>query len=112
MVLDYSVVTIKHYGINMTNKEIELQGEVESLRLRVAQLEMVVKQLQQPSQVYGPIVVDPTKIPGPWTPKSSPSHPEFKKECPRCGIKMDGPMGFSCPDGECPVFNKVTCGLV
>jgi len=24
------------------------------------------------------------------------------KQCPKCGIKLDGPMGYVCPNNPCP----------
>lgn len=61
-------------------------------------------------------LVNPTKIPKPYIPKSSPDHPDFGKEpwpleplskldCPQCGIKLEGVMGYYCPHDDCP------CGL-
>lgn len=84
-----------------------LEGELDNLRHRVAQLEEENKRLRQNS--YGPLINDPTKTTKPWTPKSSPQHPEFKKECPKCGIKIDGLVGYSCPDSECPIFFQPKC---
>lgn len=78
----------------MTNKEIELQAEVDNLNHRVAQLEMLVLQLRS-TPTQGPTLF--------------PNYPASDKRCSKCGIKMDGPMGYSCPDSECPVFIQVKC---
>ena len=41
--------------------------------------------------------------PAPW-PTTYP-----KKSCPKCGIQLDGVMGYVCGDTQCPTFMKVTC---
>ena len=82
----------------MDERMAMLEGELDNLRHRVAQLEEENKRLRQ--KTYGPLINDPTKVP---------ENPYFKKECPKCKIKMDGPMGYSCPDSECPVFFQIKC---
>lgn len=32
-----------------------------------------------------------------------------KQSCPKCGISLDGVMGYVCGDTRCPTFMKVTC---
>lgn len=33
------------------------------------------------------------------------------KQCPKCGIKLDGPMGYVCPNNPCPAgLGGVWCG--
>lgn len=91
----------------MDERMAMLEGEIDNLRHRVAQLEEENKRLRR--STYGPLINDPTKIPQPWTPKSTPQYPQSDKRCPKCGIKMDGPMGYSCPDSDCPVFIQVKC---
>lgn len=99
---------------------VELQAIIDNLRTEVATLQYELKQLREelqaqrritsPYQPIGPGITEtPWNIPKPYTPKSSPSHPEFKKSCPKCGIKLEGVMGYSCPDSECPVFSQATC---
>lgn len=53
----------------------------------------------------------------PWTPKVSPMvptspwiHPQ-PITCGKCGLKLDGVMGYSCPDIGCPAgLGPVMCG--
>lgn len=91
----------------MDERMAMLEGELDNLRYRIAQLEEENKRLLRKS--YGPLLNDPTNIPAPWTPKSSPQHPEFKKECPKCRIKLENTMGYCCPDSDCPTFFQVKC---
>lgn len=62
-------------------------------------LEQILKEVKATkSPVYGPIN-DPTKVPLPWTPKST------KQSCTKCGITLEPIMGYYCPHSDCP------CGL-
>lgn len=93
--------------ISVDERIAMLEGKLYDLQHRIALLEDENKRLRRAK--YGPIINEPYQIPKPWTPKSSPQHPEFKKECPKCGIKIDGLMGYSCPDSECPIFFQPKC---
>ena len=50
---------------------------------------------------------------GPYTPP--PNLPPFNprpivKNCPTCGIKLEGVMGYCCPRGDCPTgMGPVMC---
>lgn len=77
-----------------------MQGEIDNLNQKIALLELTLKEMQQdrriprnPWEVYGPI-----KTPAPVV-------YEYKTECSQCGLKMDGPISYSCPHKNCP------CGL-
>lgn len=100
----------------MDERMAMLEGELDNLRYRIAQLEQENRELRQrqwtmnPYQPIGPgITENPWNIPKPYIPKSNPAHPEFKKECPKCGIKLENTMGYSCTDSLCPVFSQVKC---
>lgn len=79
-------------------KNAMMQGEIDNLNQKVAFLEQKLKDLQQnrviprnPWDVVGPGLYDQ------------------KKRCQKCGISLEGPIGYSCPDRECPTFCVVTC---
>lgn len=80
-----------------------------------------------PNPLCPPVVgPKPGAFPNPWTPKSSPDHPDYKREvptvdpivpywdvknkCPKCGLVCEGAMGYVCPNGACPMgMGGVTC---
>lgn len=49
-----------------------------------------------PSAPYSPM----PSIPSPWDP-STPYGP-IKNNCPKCGLKLEGAMGYCCPQPQCP----------
>lgn len=55
------------------------------------------KQVAEPWVLPMPYKRDPTPWPDPYTPKWS-----EPKSCSKCGIKLDGVMGYSCPQPNCP----------
>lgn len=56
----------------------------------------------------------PTPEPEPWShplvPKW-PQYPESDHRCGKCGIKIEGVMGYYCPQPNCPCgLGGITCG--
>ena len=37
---------------------------------------------------------------------------ELKETCPKCGIKINGVMGYVCSSPNCPTYPQVTCDTV
>lgn len=33
----------------------------------------------------------------------------YRETCPKCGIRIDKPMGYVCSSPNCPTFPQVTC---
>lgn len=63
---------------------------------------------------HNPLVGDP--VSPDKTPPVSPSRPywpypdsTFNRTCRKCGITVEGAMGYVCPDDKCPTFARVTC---
>lgn len=57
--------------------------------------------------------IDPYKreapFPDPYLPKW-PEYPQSDHRCPKCGIKIEGVMGYCCPQVSCPCgLGGVTC---
>ena len=50
----------------------------------------------------------PFPRPMPTTPPTQPVWPGVRN-CSKCGINLDGVMGYVCSDQACPTFMKVTC---
>ena len=46
------------------------------------------------------IYTAPNPLPTPWDP-STPYGP-IKQSCPKCGIKLEGAMGYCCAQPQCP----------
>jgi hypothetical protein len=55
-----------------------------------------------------PTVPTPFPRPMPTTPPTQPVWPGVRN-CSKCGINLDGVMGYVCGDTNCPTFLKVTC---
>lgn len=60
-----------------------------------------------------PPIVAPTPY-APWTmpyqPWTTPNHPPMANNCPKCGLKLEGVMGYCCPNAGCPTgLGPVTC---
>lgn len=79
-------------------KNAMMQGEIDNLNQKVAFLEQKLKDLQEnrniprnPWDVVGPGLYDQ------------------KKQCQKCGLRLDGPIGYVCTQPECPTFFTVTC---
>ena len=68
-----------------------LEGEMDNLRMRVAQLEAELELERRKSAPYQPITTPPYQPT--WVIPSS---------CAVCGIKFDGPMGYACNNPRCP----------
>jgi hypothetical protein len=65
-----------------------------------------------------PYKYDPLPYPQPWPtpfprpmPNTPPTQPVWPgvRNCSKCGINLDGVMGYVCGDANCPTFMKVTC---
>ena len=81
------------YGLTFEEKVLE---EIKSLRDRLDRLE------NRPT---------PGTIP-PLVPGTVPTIPiKFESKCSKCGLVMDGPMGYCCPHRDCPTgMGPVWCG--
>ena len=44
-------------------------------------------------------------------PSVTPVYVQPKRTCSRCGISLEGVMGYVCSDSHCPTFIKPTCGV-
>lgn len=95
---------------NADEKLAMMQGELDNLNQKIALLEQKLKELQEnrsvpknPWDVIGPGLPDPYP---PQIPQI-----EFRKECPKCGLKIEGAMGYFCTNNPCPCgLGGVYCG--
>lgn len=87
-----------------------MQGEMDNLRQKVAFLEQKLKELQENRDIpRNPFDIPKVGSPGDCMPY--PPRFEIKKECPKCGLKLDGPIGYYCPNNPCPCgLGGVYCG--
>ena len=76
------------HTFNLTFEE-KVLNELKNLRERVERLENPNRHIQ-PIQPFMP------SPPATWKPITT---------CGKCGLKMDGPMGYCCPHKDCP------CGM-
>lgn len=65
-----------------------LQGEIDNLNQKIAFLESKLNELQHN--------------------RSIPRSPWAMKTCQRCGINLEGALGYVCSDKECPTFFVAT----
>jgi hypothetical protein len=56
-----------------------------------------------------PYKYDPQPYPQPWPAPFTPNPGPGVRNCSKCGINLDGVMGYVCGDTYCPTFLKVTC---
>ena len=56
-----------------------------------------------------PYKYDPQPYPQPWPAPFTPNPWPGVRNCSKCGINLDGVMGYVCNDQHCPTFLKVTC---
>ena len=56
-----------------------------------------------------PYKYDPLTYPQPWPAPFTPNPWPGVRNCAKCGINLDGVMGYVCNDTQCPTFMKVTC---
>jgi hypothetical protein len=56
--------------------------------------------------LYGPIPRPHLDFPTHWPPNQPVVQPV--PSCPKCGIKLDGAMGYVCPRSDCPTQAKAT----
>lgn len=68
-----------------------LEGEMDNLRMRVAQLEAELAEERRKSAPYQPITTPPYQPT--WV---------IPNSCAVCGLKFDGPMGYVCTNPRCP----------
>jgi hypothetical protein len=84
----------------MTDEKMAMmQGEIDNLHQKIAFLEQKLKELQENRRIPS----NPWDVIGPGS--SPPQVYKYKTECTQCGLKMDGPISYSCPHKNCP------CGL-
>jgi hypothetical protein len=68
---------------------------MDNLEKRVEDLEKRVEILEMFKRILDPPIPYPTRYPGyPGQPASM---------CPKCGLKLEGVMGYCCPHIDCPV---------
>ena len=90
------------------NRAIEqIQSDVEDIKRDIA---WIIQYLLKQNQPIQPPPYVPT-IPNPFDPAlpTVPWQPVTRQSCPKCGIRLDGVMGYVCGDTNCPTFFKVTC---
>jgi len=78
-------------GLKEAIEYVESGGADQSIKQRLAELERQVEELRRPQ-------------PLPYSPPPVPSRPyEWRdSNCPKCGIKLSGVMGYCCPRSGCP----------
>ena len=74
----------------MDERMAMLEGEMDNLRMRVAELEAELEAERRKNITYPHL--QPLQVPS---------------GCSVCGLKMDGPMGYVCSHPNCPT--KITC---
>ena len=72
-------------------KNAAYQGEIDNLNQKIAFLEQKLKELESKKDIPKP----------PWD--------VHKKSCQKCGINLEGTMGYVCSDKDCPTFPSVRC---
>ena len=81
--------------MNELSFEEKVLNEIKNIKLRLDRLE------QRPT---------PGVIP-PLVPGVIPSIPINSNKCSKCGLIMNGPMGYCCPHRDCPCgMGPVWCG--
>ena len=83
---------IKFYEDRITFLEGMLQ---KSLEVNKTLLDKLGK--QQPSNPFPPIIPHPDTIPRPF-----PEPYWNTNNCPKCGLKLEGTMGYVCSNNPCP----------
>ena len=58
-----------------------------------------------------PITPPPFLTPPPF-PRSEPFFPRHHFSCSKCGLLLDGVMGYVCPDVKCPTFKQPWSGTI
>lgn len=85
------------------NRAIEqIQQDIETIKRDIS---WIIQHLLNQNKPIQP----PPYIPNSPTIPNWPSVPSIGKNCPKCGISLDGVMGYVCGDTNCPTFLKVTC---
>jgi hypothetical protein len=62
-----------------------------------------------PPHIKYPTKDNPFPYPQPWPAPFTPNPWPVVRNCSKCGINLDGVMGYVCGDTNCPTFMKVTC---
>mgnify|MGYP001765328747 CR=1 FL=1 len=93
----------------MSDEKIAMmEGEMDNLRQKIAFLEQKLKELENDRDIpknRGWDVIEPV-LPTFPVPQFG-----FKKECPKCGLKLTGPIGYYCTNNPCPCgLGGVYCG--
>jgi len=58
----------------------------------------------------------PVPTPWPWKPHIPTPQPWYPSDqvrtCPKCNMRCDGPMGYACPNHDCPIgLGPVLCSM-
>lgn len=78
--------------------DTSIQDKLNEILRRLEQIEKSI--LDQPVVQYPSYPYPTTPFPPPYIPSNS---------CAKCGIALEGVMGYVCSDKNCPTFMKVTC---
>lgn len=62
-----------------------------------------------PTPYNAPITTSP--FPRPFI-RSEPFFPKHQYSCSKCGLLLDGVMGYVCPDVKCPTFKQPWSGTI
>ena len=90
------------------NRAIEqIQADIEIIKRDIS---WIIQHLLNQNKPFQPPPYVPAIPPYKHDPSAPwPSVPTIGKSCPKCGISLDGVMGYVCGDTNCPTFLKVTC---
>jgi hypothetical protein len=72
-------------------------------------LNWIIRYLLQRDALNQPPPFVPPHPPYKYDPPVWPGPTLSKKTCSKCGMSLDGVMGYVCGDNNCPTFLKVTC---
>lgn len=78
--------------------ELEKDIYIQLLELHINELEWDIK-LRDINKVLDDAIKNHPK-PTPFVPIQTPPH--WNKNCSACGLKLDGVMGYVCPNSRCP----------
>ena len=73
---------------------------------RIIELLLEIKRLMEKEKGTFPYIP-----PHPYNPNENPWTIPYmeKKSCPKCGLNLEGVMGYVCTNPGCPTFPQVTC---
>lgn len=108
---------IEHRVYYGDNPEIAFRQHISDMSLYELMETLVDWEEKAPAPIQPPPFIPPTPpykydplpypypFPAPFTPNPWPG----VRNCSKCGINLDGVMGYVCNDQHCPTFMKVTC---